>query len=835
MRFLVVLIMAGLVQGQITRSLLDGVTPPAIESGAAAGSYKLSGFESVNLFSGGLSFSLPLTGVSGRGEAGYGVRKTFETKWSTSRSQIGQGPDYFVYVNYGGSSHDTSGYGPGHLQVRTEIRDDACGANQSYQQQTLTRLHWSGADGAEVDLVDKGTNGTAQGTGQSCQGGQITGTVNYFNRGREFVSRDGSGVTFWSDAPGGIRDNDGEMGSGAAQFTGTQSYASTTLPSSVGSPAVSLSAMSTWRLELSLKNLDLTPQGTVWWSGGLSVLVTPIDNDTYRLSLFSYSLPGQLYWDLPKSENSVLLRFQRDATGVYSGALWKWSDLTAPIAPISYPSNWQSPPITGNWNFSGALHIGANNYNQSNYKGGVDFVRFYQTNSSSNQAPSEIRPGGELYAYEFAANLEDSSGNGLHLGQSNNVSVTSALAATTGTLFFPNGMRIHTYDGRPDWIADRNGNKVTLVSENDVYRRVTKAIDSIGRETRFLYSSSLDTIQFRGKLEAGTDVTREIKIRYDELANLLRDSETVQQLKQLFPIYSYSGDLSNVNSEIFNPRMVKEIELPNGQKYQFRYNKFGEMARVTLPTGGRFEYDWLGYSGYGNGESGDLMIYRRVRERRVYSEAGLELGLTRYDAPLLTQSGSEYVVTEQEMTPGGSSTLRSAVHRFHGHPISSSLINQFGYPIWNDGRERLTESKDAAGAVMRSSEQHWRQRNPTTHFSELPTPITGRANDPRVIQVDSTLGSLTAKQTMEYSLDEFNNVTQRCDFDFGNASATRCTHYTYENAASYTALPVHLRNLVKMERVEGTGGEEARIVYTLRIFLTLITVFLDRDQCFCFC
>ena len=79
------------------------------------------------------------------------------------------------------------------------------------------------------------------------------------------------------------------------------------------------------------------------------------------------------------------------------------------------------------------------------------------------------------------------------------------------------------------------------------------------------------------------------------------------------------------------------MELPNGQKYLFRYNTYGELARVTLPTGGSFEYDWLPYSGTsGGGEYGDFMIYRRVRERRVYESNNNLVSLNRYDAPTLS-------------------------------------------------------------------------------------------------------------------------------------------------------------------------------------------------------
>lgn len=50
-----------------TTSAVDGTTPLGISRGAPAGSYGLSGFDSVNLYNGNLNFRLPLLQIGGRG------------------------------------------------------------------------------------------------------------------------------------------------------------------------------------------------------------------------------------------------------------------------------------------------------------------------------------------------------------------------------------------------------------------------------------------------------------------------------------------------------------------------------------------------------------------------------------------------------------------------------------------------------------------------------------------------------------------------------------------------------------------------------------------------
>jgi hypothetical protein len=72
---------AAAAQGARTEKVTDGSTPSGLASGSPAGSYALSGFESVNPYNGGLNFSLPLLTVGGRGDADYAITLRIEEKW----------------------------------------------------------------------------------------------------------------------------------------------------------------------------------------------------------------------------------------------------------------------------------------------------------------------------------------------------------------------------------------------------------------------------------------------------------------------------------------------------------------------------------------------------------------------------------------------------------------------------------------------------------------------------------------------------------------------------------------------------------------------------------
>src|SRR5262249_55875447 len=49
------------------------------------------------------------------------------------------------------------------------------------------------------------------------------------------------------------------------------------------------------------------------------------------------------------------------------------------------------------------------------------------------------------------------------------------------------------------------------------------------------------------------------------------------------------GQSGNVN---FNPVVLSEIDLPNGQSYHFYYNAYGELDKVIYPTGGYERYQF---------------------------------------------------------------------------------------------------------------------------------------------------------------------------------------------------------------------------------------------------
>jgi len=184
----------------------DGKTPLALQPGTPAGSYALSEFDNINPYNGALNFQLPLLNIGGRGTAGYTMTLPIEQKWRIHTTPIylivyeeGGGPPlpepqttYHHFPTANWWSGIKPGYGPGVLQGRVAQFDaQVCSDATMRAFQTLTRFTFTAADGTEFELRDSKTDGAPANVGICDPTG--------FNRGRIFVTADGTAATFISD------------------------------------------------------------------------------------------------------------------------------------------------------------------------------------------------------------------------------------------------------------------------------------------------------------------------------------------------------------------------------------------------------------------------------------------------------------------------------------------------------------------------------------------------------------------------------------------------------------------------------------------------------------
>ncbi|HXL80401.1 MAG TPA: hypothetical protein VN951_05945 [Pyrinomonadaceae bacterium] len=402
----------------------------------------------------------------------------------------------------------------------------------------------------------------------------------------------------------------------------------------------------------------------------------------------------------------------------------------------------------------------------------------------------------------------------------------------SGYLMLRNGTRYRFDNGTVTWLRDRNGNKLTFTYDTGL--QVTGITDSLNRQVTIAYNVAdispygvCDQITFKGF----SGVQRMIRVSKASLGNVLRQASsysnhpaayTLQTYQQLFP------ELNAFPSGNYNPAsMVSALWLPDGTRhYQFYYNSYGELARVELPTGGAIEYDTTLGSGVITGDaqySEDVFqIYRRVTERRVYSDGVTLESKQAYSATYSSSTDPtpwSTTVTVDHLNPSG--TLLAREKHYYDGSGAASLFRQSDptgqhlYSAWKEGRENQTEALDTNGAtVLRRVTNTWAQRAPVGWWTGAADDAP--ANDPRLTQTVSTLVDTNQVAQQTFSYDQYNNKTDTYEYDYGAGTAgplVRRTHTDYLvtnsiNGADYTTTNIHIRSLASQSSVYDAGGIE---------------------------
>jgi RHS repeat-associated protein len=432
-------------------------------------------------------------------------------------------------------------------------------------------------------------------------------------------------------------------------------------------------------------------------------------------------------------------------------------------------------------------------------------------------------------AATFISDVELTDGNGAGIHPS-------------GYLMMRDGTRYRIDASKVSWQRDRNGNQMDFAYNSNL--QATQITDSLGRVVSFTYytqpAATPDKITYTGF--GGTP--RSINIWYTYLNQSLRADygTTAQTSHQLFP------ELSGASSSPFNPPVVSSVELPDGRRYYFRYNLYGELARVELPTGGAFEYDYQ--AGLVNGVASGVMtnwysqIYRRVVERRVYPDGGT--GNTYASRMTVSRpedtSGSNtgYVTVEQRDIAG--TLLSKDIHYYYGSTRESFQQAPLAYAKWKDGREWKTEAYASDGSTLLSRvEQTWQQplAGYTWPLTQSEINDATKSNDPQITQSVTTLVDTNQVSKESFGYDKYSNQTDVYQYSYGTGAASayamRHMHtdfitssviggvtYQYDTINPNPTNPdinatIHLRNLPQVQRiysVNATTGAETLAAQT---------------------
>ncbi len=342
--------------------------------------------------------------------------------------------------------------------------------------------------------------------------------------------------------------------------------------------------------------------------------------------------------------------------------------------------------------------------------------------------------------------------------------VGDGIFLVSGILTLANGTKYTIQDGKATEIKDINGNRVVL------------GTDSIGREITVTQTLNPAPNILRDKVInfKGTNGTpRTIKTRYSFLESRLSAGFTLSDLWGLFSGVPIPNGQTGITH---NPEVVSFVELPDGRNYEFKYNNYGELTEIMLPTGGKIEYVWQTSSGlYGQAteiqpppgtppdDELDFRVYRRVEKRRVYENNQLQ-NETVYGVPVSLANNIHSVTVEIYRKENNVLVLdNKSKHYYSGNPLFN-VINPDARrpteePNWLEGKELKTEIYNASNVLLRQTDNMWQAG---TALSANPT-----ANiNARLAEVKTTLADENLVSKTTYTYDEYNNQTDVYEYDY---------------------------------------------------------------------
>ena len=369
-------------------------------------------------------------------------------------------------------------------------------------------------------------------------------------------------------------------------------------------------------------------------------------------------------------------------------------------------------------------------------------------------------------------------------------------SGVSGWLLFRDGSRYQTDSlGNVILIQDKNGNQTEICIAGSSsapagcpanYGSASIIIiDSLNRQTNITYATlgnglGTDTIQYLAAGSAtstpgdGVSTTHTISVNFDYLHNHFRSGFASTPYATLFPT------ATNLAGN-FDPEVVASVLLPDQtNQYTFLYNNYGEIARVVLPTGGAYEYDYpasvpacsaqtsnsCAASFTINNASGGVDaqgVIRRVTARREYPDGSTLSSQTQYSATYL--NGTTQV--SETISDGLANEIAVRIHFFFTDPsVDWNSPPDAWYPDWTAGKEyttqfqsvTLSQSGQATATTVKQVDTSWGQTpGPNPNACQSWTTLMG----PSGSVIESTISLF----------DQYSNRSDLYEYNYGSAPA----------------------------------------------------------------
>jgi hypothetical protein len=350
-----------------------------------------------------------------------------------------------------------------------------------------------------------------------------------------------------------------------------------------------------------------------------------------------------------------------------------------------------------------------------------------------------------------------------------------------GTLQLRDGTSYTFTDSYLTQIEDRNGNYLSI---NRSAPPTVTVLDSYGRTTTITEGTNQDTIVYPG--DGGTE--RTVTVARNNLGNLLY-TPPGQPTTTTLPTQCAPGQTNCLfgfvpcgsgteyqacSTAVFSPPgYISEITLPNAQAYQFLYNPYGDVASVTLPTGGSYVYTYqTSVATAGSGGSQAWTIQRQLMSKSIYLTSGATT-----PAQVITYSygGGYTTVTYKD---GAGNVLGSEQHT--AALVYTPIFDGTQYMQWMNDKETNVAfygSAAGGGGTLKNVAYAYQQRScstgPPCWFTQPPYNYTvdsplAPLHDPQTVSQTTTINGQVSAQN--YFYDQYNNESERDEYDFGTGS-----------------------------------------------------------------
>jgi len=369
---------------------------------------------------------------------------------------------------------------------------------------------------------------------------------------------------------------------------------------------------------------------------------------------------------------------------------------------------------------------------------------------------------------------------------------------TTWTLYLPDGSRylLNVSGGSQAQYIDRNGNTLTYTYGAQQWT------DTLGRVIKAALSNSGSgdvPVRLPGVGDpAGSDPTTyslAYTLRWKNLHELIapytfpggvrvigdRDkffntnNPQLHNVPSLFTSYPSGGAIldyfvslgppyGSSQFDYHDPVVLQQIILPNGRAYTFDYNVFGEISKVTYPTGGYEEFEYSSIPGLNSSLSSFTydQANRGVTKRKVSVKGdGSDVVEWNYSISVT----SKY--TARVTSPNGSYAERDL------HIGKGGDFVRFGFDDARAGRAYDERAYSGAGQLLRRTLTKWEISGPSPSTGHSTATRDARVTKAITLLLDTGGNALAQSATMAYDADL--NVIQTRQYDYASVSQSTAT------------------------------------------------------------